>query len=109
MLALIELTSIIFTIWSVFTVFVKMINKTINSNVEVPSIITQSVKEIPAYVIPAPVTFTSSSEALSTIALEPLKNTTINLTPAELFNKFKAGEDLSSEQYMEIKNYLMTR
>lgn len=111
LLSVIEITSIIFTLWVIFTAFVKLVNKTINSNVEVPVMIEQSVKEIPAYVIPTPINLTSNTYVNNalTSSLERTSYVSVNIEAEELYEKFKQGEELTRDQYIEIKKYLMTK
>ena len=102
LLVLIELTTIIYTIWVVITGFVKLVNKTINTGNE---------KQVPDYVIPTPVDrvplFNSNDALVST--LKPINNVTFIEDGKSLYERFTRGEDLSSEQYKIVKEYLMTR
>lgn len=102
LLVLIELTTIIYTIWFVITAFIKLVNNTINSGSE---------KQIPDYVIPTPVDKVSlfnTNDALVS-SLTPINNVTYIEDGKSLYERFTRGEDLSSEQYKIVKEYLMTR
>ena len=102
LLVLIELTTIIYTIWFVITAFIKLVNNTINSGSE---------KQIPDYVIPTPVDkvslFNTNDALVSSLA--PINNVTYIEDGKSLYERFTRGEDLSSEQYKIVKEYLMTR
>jgi hypothetical protein len=97
-----SVTTIIYTIWFVITAFIKLVNNTINSGSE---------KQIPDYVIPTPVDkvslFNTNDALVSSLA--PINNVTYIEDGKSLYERFTRGEDLSSEQYKIVKEYLMTR
>lgn len=103
LLVLIELTTIIFSIYFIASGFVKLVNKTINTNKEE--------KEIPAYVIPTPVDrvpMFASNDGLAA-SFVPVQNVLVVEDGKSLYERFTRGEDLSSEQYKIVKEYLMSK
>lgn len=106
LLVLIQLTSMIFTVYIILIGFVKLVNITIKEQ-NVPQ--EEPVKKIPDYVIPEPIKMVS---VFNNEAFKPVENITCevkNFTGEELYQMFNRGENLTREQYTILKNYIMTK
>ena len=106
LLVLIQLTSMIFTIYVFLIGFVKLVNITIKEQ-NVPQ--EEQVKKIPDYVIPEPLKMVSVYNNEAFVPVENITCEVKNVTGEELYQMFNRGENLTREQYTILKNYIMTK
>lgn len=106
LLVLIQLTSMIFTIYVFLIGFVKLVNITIKEQ-NVPQ--EEQVKKIPDYVIPEPLEMVSLYNNEAFVPVENITCEVKNFTGEELYQMFNRGENLTREQYTILKNYIMTK